>query len=85
MELGAENVQKLTHGSYTERVVRALSSIPAELLHLQELALPLNKKFEPVEHWGEGPAGAAEQLYALMPSKAREYVKRCNETSMASI
>eukprot|EP00959_Pyramimonas_sp_CCMP1952_P204174 4270150-Pyramimonas_sp.AAC.1 len=56
MAVGAENVKKLTHGSYTERIGHALSSTPAELLRLHELVLPLNKMFEPVEHfWARGP------------------------------
>eukprot|EP00959_Pyramimonas_sp_CCMP1952_P212254 4441529-Pyramimonas_sp.AAC.1 len=56
-ELGAETVESPTHGSCAERVGEALPDIPAELLHLHDLVLPINKEFDPVEKWGEEPSG----------------------------
>eukprot|EP00959_Pyramimonas_sp_CCMP1952_P256719 5363312-Pyramimonas_sp.AAC.1 len=82
MELGAESVEKLTRGSHAEHIGYALPSIAAELLHLHELVLPFNEKFEPVEHLGEGPAESAETLFKLIPSRARECVERCSGASM---
>eukprot|EP00959_Pyramimonas_sp_CCMP1952_P091526 1916060-Pyramimonas_sp.AAC.1 len=75
MELGAEKLEKPTRGSYAERIRPALRSISAELLHLHELVLPINKKFEPVGHLREMPSESAERLFNEIPRRARDYAK----------
>eukprot|EP00959_Pyramimonas_sp_CCMP1952_P147768 3092575-Pyramimonas_sp.AAC.1 len=75
MGLGAEKLEKLTRGSYTERIRSAHPGTPAELLHLHELLLPINKKFEPVGHLREMPAESAERLFNVIPRRARDCVK----------
>eukprot|EP00959_Pyramimonas_sp_CCMP1952_P398415 8348075-Pyramimonas_sp.AAC.1 len=82
--LGAESAKSLNHGSHAERVGKSLPDIPADLLHLHDLVLPI-RKFEPVEQWDEGPSGNAEQLLELIPTKAKLCVKWRLEYGAVSI
>ena len=78
-ELGPERVANLPSGSYAERVHKALPEIPEAVLRLNDLMLPINKKFEPSEHGSIVSkllgARRKNELYETLPWKTKELVE----------
>ena len=80
-ELGPYVTASLPHGSYVDRVCKALPEIPEPVKRLNALVLPLNKQFEAAQPCA-GDFSFLElarkaELYEHIPEKAKEFVESC--------
>ena len=61
-------------GPYYNRIQGALGEIPADLQYLHEMALSVNKQFEPITKISRDDAPSAHNVYQQIPEKAQSFI-----------
>ena len=84
IELGDQKKVELSFGPYYKRVQEALGEFPAELQHLHDVILPLNKQYEPVVKDSSQSEQAVPNVYEHIPDKVKSFVEWCKGCEVCS-
>ena len=84
IELGEQKIKELSFGSYFKRIQEALDELPADLQHLHDVTLPLNKQFEPVFMDSSQNDQSVPNVDEHIPEKVKTFVEWCKGCEVCS-